>query len=109
MVTGAGVHGERGGCRRRELWYVEESGDRAGCARAWRVLGREPRGAGRGRGRHLASPGRSGRWPEIQMGLGRRALETETLMQPDVMQLSAEMLLLCVEEPTNGLGKCRCC
>lgn len=62
----------------------------------------------RGRGRHLACPGRSGRWPAIHMGLGRRALETETLVQPDVMQLSAEMLL-CVEEPTNGLGKCRCC
>lgn len=52
-----------------------------GAARSW------------GRGRHLASPGRSGRWPAIQKGLRRRALETETLMQPDVMQLSVEMSL----------------
>lgn len=67
--------------------------DRAGCAGAWRVLGREPRGAGDADATWPAREALGGGRPAIRMGLRRRALETETLVQPDVMQLSVEMSL----------------
>lgn len=61
------------GCRMRGPGAQRSRGDRAGCARAWRVLGREPRGGAEDADATWPAPGSSGRWPAIRMGLGRRA------------------------------------
>lgn len=71
------------GCRMRGPGARRSRGDRAGCVRAWRVLGREPRG---GAGDTDATwPARGalggGRPSEWASGVARA---TETLMQPGV-------------------------
>lgn len=96
------------GCRMRGPGARRSRGDRAGCARAWRVLGREPRG---GAGdtdatwpaRGALGGGRPSEWASVV----ERA--TETLMQPGDQTSLCVLFYFFVREQTNGLGKCRCC